>query len=108
MKNVSDGKIVLECSHHQDNRGEKNDSEAGNSGATCRLTQPFRARSLVHECQDASQKRIATEGQREQERKTADLRHGGVLRISFQKPCTEATKNSGSSWFREFAGFQNW
>src|SRR5208282_3037765 len=85
MKNVGDGEIILEGRHHQHHRGEKNYREAGDAGAPRGFTQPFGTRSLADERQNASQERIGTQGQREEERKTAYLRHGGILARIFSE-----------------------
>src|SRR5579863_4864349 len=85
MKNVGDRKIILESRDHQYHSREENYREAGNASAAGGFTQPPRSGSLDDERQQTRQERVGAQGQCEEERKTAYLRHGGIQPCIFSE-----------------------
>ena len=99
MKNVGDGKIVLKGRDHQHYGCEENYCEARNARATRSFTQPSRSGSLDDKRQQTCKEGIGTQRQREEERKTAYLRHGGNLGCIFSETIHRSNQEAGTSGF---------
>lgn len=73
MKNIGDREIIPEGGDNQHYGSKKDRREGGNSGASRRLAEPSRARSLSGKGDCSSQEAVNSQRQRNQEGKTANL-----------------------------------
>src|ERR1700683_315981 len=113
MKNVGDGKVVLESCDHQHYGGEEDDCKAGNTRTARGFTQAPGPRPFNDQRQQTCQKRIGAQGQRKEKRKTTYLRHGGnlgcivseAIRISNREggPSGAVRRLSGPHFWQSFA-----